>query len=79
MSLEELCQLRECLHKGRVAPETWDQVCGVPLCTRRVAEAGEFQLYVWGRLLGVKVKHGEEVEQLLSWGAQWGNLSPHRC
>lgn len=37
-----------------------------------MAEAGEFQLYVWGRLLGVKVKHGEEVEQLLSWGAQSG-------
>lgn len=28
MSLEELCQLCECLRKGRVAPETWDQVCG---------------------------------------------------
>lgn len=48
-------------------------------CTRRVAEAGEFLLYVSGRLLGVKVKHGEMVEQLLSWGAQWGNLSLDRC
>lgn len=28
MSLEELCGLRECLLKGRIAPETWDWICG---------------------------------------------------
>lgn len=69
------------MHKDRVAPGTRDRVCGegcAAFCTCQVAEAGEFQLYVWKRLLEVKVKHGEEVEQLLSWHVQ-GNLSPDRC
>lgn len=69
MSLEPLFELLECLHKGRVTLETRDWVCAeghAAFCTCQMAEAGEFELYLWRRFLGVKVKHGEEVEQLLS-------------